>query len=880
MPNPRLFLIDGSGLCYRAYYAIAGLATSTGQPTGAVFGFINILNKLLKKAPEYLACCFDVSKDTHRKKIYKDYKINRPSAPEEMLSQMGLIKEALSAYHIPALEAEGYEADDLIASVCAKAKASGLDVVIISSDKDLLQLVEDGVSVFDPKKDKEGFIYTEEEVKARFGVSPKSLLDIFALTGDPTDNIPGVQGIGEKTALSLIKEFSCVDNLIQQADKIKSNSLRQTVKDNVENIRLSYELFQLKNDLDIDFNLQEAKRGEPDYERLYNLFKRLEFNSLLKGLPEFGGGDDSSLRADFDFGLESLENTGNNKLGEPIFDLIRRNGELLFVLDADKAYFYLGAKESIERTENRQKVIAEGDFLGERVYCLSIEDKGFQGLLMEPGIRKISHNLKKAKAVFLRRDIDVQGMFFDVMLAGYLLEPGLAEFTLSELAFRHLGKRYLENQLSAPGRLGLIVRLFPLLQEKLKESGQEELFYGLEMPLAEVLARMEHNGVKIDIPALAALSRKMEDSLISLRGRIYGLNPGGEFNLNSPRQMAEALFNQLKLPVVKKTKTGPSTDEEVLRKLAKSHPLPALVLEYRQTNKLKNTYVDALPDLIDPLTKRIHAVFEQTGTETGRLSSNNPNLQNIPARSDAAGFIRRAFIAESGRSLISADYSQIELRVLAHFSEDPALIAAFNRDRDVHKHTAGLIFQVEEGEVTSEMRDTAKRINFGIIYGMSSFGLSKDLGIPPAQAQEFIDSYFLRYPRVKDFIDSQIKSVRESGYARTLLGRRRSLPGINSRDNGPRSFAERQAVNSPLQGTAADLIKLAMLNIDRKLKQRNLKSIMVMQIHDELVFEAPADEITVMGRLIKEEMEGVYKLLVPLKVNVKAGRNWQDMEIC
>ena len=561
------------------------------------------------------------------------------------------------------------------------------------------------------------------------------------------------------------------------------------------------------------------------------------------------------MREDFDPGLESLDNAGNNKTTE-ILDSIRKTGELFFALDADKAYFY---------------------FL-EKVYSVSMEDKNFQGLLIEQGVRKIGHNLKEAKAVFLKRGIDVQGMFFDVMLAGYLLEPGLAEFTLSELAFRHLGKRYLENQLSAPGRLGLIVRLFPLLQEKLKESGQEELFYGLEVPLVEVLARMEYNGVKIDTPALAALSRQMEDRLINLRGRIYELNSGAEFNLNSPRQMSEVLFNRLKLPVVKKTKTGPSTDEEVLRKLAKSHPLPALVLEYRQTNKLKNTYVDALPDLIDPLTKRIHASFDQTGTETGRLSSNNPNLQNIPSRKDAAGFIRRAFIAESGRSLISADYSQIELRVLAHFSEDPALIAAFNRDRDVHKHTAGLIFQVEEGEVTSEMRDTAKRINFGIIYGMSSFGLSKDLGIPPAQAQEFIDSYFLRYPRVKDFIDSQIKSVRESGYARTLLGRRRSLPGINSRDNGPRSFAERQAVNSPLQGTAADLIKLAMLNIDRKLKQRNLKSIMVMQIHDELVFEAPADEITVMGRLIKEEMEGVYKLLVPLKVNVKAGRNWQDME--
>ncbi len=855
MPNPRLFLIDGSGLCYRAYYAISGLATSAGQPTGAVFGFINILNKLLKKDPEYLACCFDVSKDTHRKKIYKDYKINRPSAPEEMISQIGLIKEALSAYHIPALEAQGYEADDLIASVCAKAKANGLDVLIISSDKDLLQLVEPGVSVFDPKKDKEGFVYTEEEVKARFGVGPKSLIDIFALTGDPTDNIPGVKGIGEKTALGLIKEFSGIHNLIEQADKIKSNSLRQAVKDNLENIRLSYELFQLKKDLEIDFNPGEFRRAQPDYARLYDLFKRLEFNRLLKGLPEFGEGDDSSLREDFEPGVESLDNADNNKRAE-ILDSIRKAGELFFVLDEDKAYFYLR----------------------EKVYSVSMEDKNFQGLLIAPGVRKVGHNLKEAKAVFLKRGIDVQGMFFDVMLAGYLLEPGLAGFSLSELAFKYLDKRYLEDKLSAPGRLGLIVRLFPVLKEKLKENGLDGLFYELEMPLSDVLARMERNGVKIDTPALSILSRQMEEELISLRSRIYGLNSGSEFNLNSPRQLADALFNRLKLPVVKKTKTGPSTDEEVLRKLAKVHQLPALVLEYRRINKLKSTYVDALPDLIDPLTKRIHASFDQTGTETGRLSSNNPNLQNIPSRKDAAGFIRRAFIAESGSFLISADYSQIELRVLAHFSEDPALISAFSRDMDVHKHTAGLIFQVEEGLVTSEMRDTAKRINFGIIYGMSSFGLSKDLGIPPAQAQAFIDSYFLRYPGVKGFIDNQIKACREAGYARTLLGRRRSLPGINSRDNGLRSFAERQAINSPLQGSAADLIKLAMLNIDRKLKQNNLKSLMVMQIHDELVFEAPEDEVGGMGRLVKEEMEGVYKLLAPLKVNVKAGRNWQDME--
>ncbi|TAN62829.1 DNA polymerase I [bacterium] len=853
MPNPALYLIDATGLCYRAYYALPALYSSLGQPTGAVFGFINILNKILKENPEYLACCFDVSRETFRQKKYKEYKIHRPAMPDELSSQMNLIGEAVSSYNVLAFELEGYEADDLIATLAKKAREKFLEVVVVSSDKDMLQLVDDKVKVFDPKKDKSGLLFDKAQVKERFGIEPAQIVDYFSLTGDSADNIPGVKGIGDKTARALLSEFGSVENLIAHPEKIGSNALRESILSHRDQINLNRDLLKLNDGLDLDFDLSVLRRKEPDYDKLYSLFTKLEFKSLLKKLkaPDTETAPAAPV-------LEPLENNASMK--EKVFDSIRRDKELLFILDdMDKEKLY---------------ILSNG-----AAYSLGAGDEDLRAALQLADIRKISHNLKDALIAFLPRGIHLSGQSFDTMLAAYCLEASAAEFSLSELAYRYLRERHPEERLVPADKLRLIIRLAAILQEKLKEGSQEKLFYELEMPLAEVLASMQLHGVKINAQALGELSRELEKRLIGLRSSIYASSPeGGEFNLNSPRQLAEVLFERLKLPVVKKTKTGFSTDEEVLRKLSREHPLPGLLLEYRGISKLKSTYVDSLPSLIDSSTGRIHAVFNQVGTETGRLSSHNPNLQNIPVKGDIACLIRKSFIAEAGHYLLSADYSQIELRILAHFSGDSALISAFKNDRDIHRHSAGLIFQVDEGAVTDQMRETAKRINFGIVYGMGYFGLSKDLGISVDEARKFIEDYFLRYPQVKRYIDRQILSARESGYTQTLLGRRRQLAGINSTNNSLRSFAERQAVNSPIQGSAADLIKLAMINIYRILRARRLQSRITMQIHDELVFEVPENELREMIPIVREAMESVYALDVPIKVNIKKGSNWLEMD--
>lgn len=853
MPHPKLYLIDGSGLCYRAYYGLLGLSTSYGQPTGAVFGFINILNKILKENnPDYLVCCFDVSRDTFRKAQYKDYKINRPQMPDELASQIGLIKETVSAYNIQICELEGYEADDLIATFVKRAKEKDLDVVIVSSDKDILQLVDEKAKVFDPKKNKDGLLYNEEQVKLRYGLNPNQMIDFFALTGDATDNIPGVFGVGEKTAQALINEFGNIDNLIQNAENIKSHRLRETILNNIDNIRLSYSLFKLNDDLGVDFNLENLRIKKPDYNKLFGIFKKLEFNSLLKALPACEDKDIDS-KAKF-------EHIEDDEKKNHILKEIRDKKELFFILDnakEEKIYFFSGGS----------------------IYSLDIkkDDNELCSLLSEADIKKITHNIKEAKISLLKKGIDIKGFYFDTMLAAYLIDSAIPEFSLSELAFRFLEERVSENT-SAEDGLGIILKLAPLLKEKIKDNRLDGLFYNLEMPLALALASMELNGVKVDIDSLGLLSKEITERLIKLIDEIYALNDGDEFNINSPKQLAMVLFEKLKLPVIKRTKTGISTDEEVLGRLSKEHKLPRLILEYRKLIKLKNTYVDSLPALIDPETKRIHATFDQVGTETGRLSSNNPNLQNIPVRGPMAEIIRKSFIAEEGNFLISADYSQIELRVLAHFSEDEALILAFKKDSDIHRYTAALIFQVEENLVSDEMREIAKRINFGIVYGMGSFSLSKDLNISQEEAKIFIDSYFLRYPKVKNFIDRQIKLTKELGYAKTILGRIRYLSGISSKNNSLRTFAERQAVNSPIQGSAADIIKLAMVDIDRLIEENRLGAKMIMQIHDELVFEVREPDLEKLIDLIKDRMENVYKLIVPLKVNIKKGENWQETE--
>lgn len=848
MANHTLYLIDTSGLCYRAYYALAGLSTSYGQPTGAVYGFINILNKILKARPDYVACCFDVSRETFRQKKYAQYKMQRPPMPEALVSQMQLIRQVIAAYNIVIYELAGYEADDLIASLAQKAKESHWEVVMISSDKDILQLVDEKVKVFDPKKDDEGFWYDIEKVKARYGVAPERLIDIFSLSGDAADNIPGVRGIGEKTAGALIQEFGSVEGLINNVEKVQSESLRQAVKDSRDTIRLNYELLRLARDLDINLDLKALAYKEPDYEALFLLFKKLEFNSLLKKLPTFAPKNpDGRPKA------ESLEGSGKK---EKVLSILGDKQELLFVLQEGVLYF------SLDRA----------------LYSLKIEDQELQKVLADSQVRKISHNLKEVEYRLGQQNIVFKGMYFDVMLAAYLIEPSLPDFSLKELVFTYLDKRFFQDTLSPEESVAALGELAGLLEKKLKENGLDGLFAELELPLSSVLASMQAYGVQIDTAKLGLLSQELEKRLIVLRKEIYGLNSGDEFNLNSPKQLADVLFKRLKLPVVKKTKTGLSTDEEVLRKLSAGHALPRLILEYRSLSKLKGTYVDALPALVDERTGRIHATFDQTGTETGRLSSNNPNLQNIPARGDIAGLIRRAFIAGERHYLVSADYSQIELRILAHFSGDENLIAAFKKDLDVHRHSAGLIFGIAEDLVSDEMRDTAKRVNFGIIYGMSGFGLAKDLGIPMQEAQAFIDSYFSRYPKVKTFIEQQIGSARKLGYVKTLLGRSRYLREIGNKNNAIRSFAERQAVNSPIQGSAADLIKRAMVQIQAYLKEQGLKSRIIMQIHDELVFESPENEAQGLIDALREKMENAYTLKVPIKVNIKKGLNWQDME--
>src|SRR3989338_5001874 len=864
MSSPKIYLIDGSGLCYRAFYALPHFTTSQGQPTGAVLGFTNILNKILRDKPDYIACCFDVSRETFRQKKYKEYKSQRSAMPDELKQQMALIKEVVSSYNIAIAELEGYEADDLLASLAQKARKESLEVLIVSSDKDILQLVDEKIKVFDPRKDKEGMLHTIGQVRSVYGLEPQQLPDFFALTGDAADNIPGAKGVGEKTALMLLEEFGNVENMIKNASQIKSEGLREEIQNNTEAIRLSYDLLKLRDELNVDFNLDKLSRKEPDYDRLWTLFKQLEFNSLLKKLPA------------------NVEKEVKNKIiSKPLEDRITLKEKILGSARLENEFYFFLTEprfcvQGLGEDTTRRIYLSSG----EDFYSLAISDPQLQTVLEEPTIKKISHNLKEAKLSLLKNSINLQGLYFDTMLAAYLVDSSLPEYGLPELAFRYLEEKYPAHALAPEESLGILIRLVPILKEKLKERSQNKLFYELEMPLVEVMASMTLSGVKIDTKALAELSKDLERRLIDLRSGIYTMNSGGEFNLNSPKQLQDVLFGRLKLPVIKRTKTGPSTDEEVLRKLSRKHKLPLLILEYRQLNKLKNTYVDSLPALISSQTNRIHAAFDQAGTETGRISSHNPNLQNIPAKGDIAGLIRRSFIAEKGNSLISADYSQIELRVLAHFSEDQALVAAFKNGLDIHRHTASLIFQVAEDAVSPEMRDTAKRINFGIVYGMSSFGLARDLEIAPLEAQNFIDSYFLRYPGVKDFIEKQIKQVRISGYVQTLLGRRRYLPGIGSSNNALMSFAERQAVNSPIQGSAADLIKLAMVDLCRALKEKKLESKLIMQIHDELVFEVINDEAPAMINLLRDKMENVYPLAVPIKVNIKKGINWLEMEPC
>ncbi|MDD5245995.1 MAG: DNA polymerase I [Candidatus Omnitrophica bacterium] len=844
MKNQELYLIDATAFCYRAFFALSGFATSFGQPTNAVFGFVNMLNKILKEnKPQYLAACFDVSRETQRQKKFAEYKIQRPPMPDGLSSQIPLIKQIVAAYGIAIVEKEGYEADDLIATLVARAKDKGIRSVVISSDKDMLQLVDDSTVVFSPYKDA-GTLYDRKKVFERYEVEPGQIIDVLALMGDKIDNIPGISGIGEKTAVNLIREFGSVEKLLRSPEAIKSEKISRAIQEHKQQVILNKELVSLDHSVALDFNLDDFKASEPDRQELFKLFKYLEFKSFLKNV------------ACEEESRNCPQGTEKIITDRELKEIFASSGELIFS-SLQPPSVVICAQEKFLRLDQPQD--------------------NFKGILADPGIRKIGHDLKKSKVAFARQGFDLGGAYFDTMIAAYLVNPSRGSYELTDLAWEYFQESYNQQILSDQVSAGLIARLVPRLEKELEEKSLSGLFRDIEMPLVEVLAEMENNGIKLDLAVLKELSLDLDKRLAELNKDIFALSMT-EFNINSPKQLREVLFEKLKLPVVKRTKTGASTDEEVLRKLAAKHELPAMILEYRQMMKLKTTYVDTLPGLIDKTSGKIHTSFNQTGTETGRLSSANPNLQNIPVKSEIGSRIRKAIIVSDEKNFMLAfDYSQIELRILAHISKDAQLVSAFKQEKDVHRITAALIYGLDEKEVTDQMREMAKRINFAIIYGLSAYGLSRDLNISHEESQQFIDAYFLRYPGVKDYIDSQIKRAEQSGFVTTIMGRRRYLPEINNKNLAVRQFAQRQAVNTPIQGSASDLIKLAMIQIHNRIESDGLQSRMLIQIHDELVFEVPPQEFAQAVALIKDKMENVLTLDVPIRVGIKEGKNWLKM---
>ncbi|MCJ7546631.1 MAG: DNA polymerase I [Deltaproteobacteria bacterium] len=888
-PLKRFFLIDGSSYIFRAFFAIRGLSTAKGLPTNAAFGFTSMLLKVLRDhKPDGVAVVFDTKKPTFRHKLYADYKANRPTMPDDLAAQIPYIKKIVEGFRIPALEKEGYEADDLIGTVAKKAEQDGLEVVIVSGDKDLLQLVSDRVTALDTMKDSHKGL---REVKERFGVPPERLPDIMGLSGDSIDNIPGVRGIGEKTAVELIKRFGSLDALLQRLEGLDEKELKKKTKEKILQQRdqalLSRDLATIDTHVPLEIRWDDFLLSPPDEESLRAIFKELEFHKFLQDLFP------------------------HKSISYEAYHLITTEEELdQLIASLKDAHVFSVDLETTSLDPINAKVVglSFSHRPHEAYYCPVAHDYPGVPLQLSPSMvleqlkplledfqkGKYGQNIKYDYLVLRRHGLKMAGIACDTMVASYLLNPTKRGHNLESIA-----QEYLEHQMITYKEVtekgqgfqkvdlqqamkyscedaDVTFLLAELLMKKLDEEGLKDLFLQIELPLVEVLAEMELWGVKINPDLLLELSKELEARLWNLEKRVFGL-VGEEFNINSTQQLGKILFEKLKLPVIKKTKTGYSTDVEVLEELAKEHELPRTVLEYRSFATLKSTYVDALPKLIDPSTGRVHTSYNQTVTATGRLSSSDPNLQNIPIRMEEGRRIREAFVPEDGWWIISADYSQIELRILAHLSRDATLIKAFQAEEDIHTRTASEIFGIPQQQVTPQMRREAKVINFGIIYGMSPYGLAKELGVGPKVAAEYIEEYFRRYQGVKSYIDETLNEAKKKGYVTTLYNRRRYLPEINSSNRTARQFAERTAINTPIQGTAADLIKIAMIRIYRRIKDEGLKAKMIMQVHDELVLEVPDDEVEKTQRMVKEEMEGVREMVVPLSVSVEKGRNWGSL---
>ncbi len=878
----NLYLIDGNSYLYRAYYAIRMLSSSKGIPTNAIYGFTNMLLKIIKeKKPERLLISFDSPVPTKRHKIYEEYKAHRPEAPSDLIEQIPYVRKIISAFNIKTFELPGYEADDILGTIAKKAAAKGLDVYIVTADKDMLQLVDEKIKIYDPMKDK---IFDKNFIIERFGVEPERIPEFMALTGDSVDNIPGIKGIGEKTAKEVLSKFDSIEDLLQNTHRIDKEKLRLLISKNADIVRLSKKLATLDTSVPIDIDIDDLSLNEPDWEKLLQLFKELEFVSLIKLIPTVAK---SEINCEV---IHSLERFGD--LYSSIKDEVAINVEIEGTGPVTGQIIGMAFCKDKKMSHYLSVCNFRSDLpldVDKRLFLEKISD-----FFKDREITKIGHNLKDIVTILKRNRIEFQGPCLDIMIASYLINPNKNNHNLADIALEYLSYRkktrteFLGNRtsfLDVPMQetalyvcegAALIFELKEILFDRLKEEKLDTLYENIEMPLIYVLSDMELKGVKIDSEKIYEISKEMEREIEGIKKRIYFL-AGEEFNINSPKQLRKILFENLKLQPGKKKKTGFSTEMSVLEELAQVHELPREILNYRTLSKMKTTYIDVLPALINPETGRVHTSFNQTMTATGRLSSSDPNLQNIPVKGEWGRRIRETFVAEEGSLLLSADYSQIELRILAHLSNDEGLIEAFRENIDVHSRTASEIFNVDIDKVTPEMRRVAKTVNFSVIYGVSPFGLSETLNISKDEAKNYIDLYFERHLGVKKYIEEIILQVRERGYVTTLLGRKRPLPEINSKNSNIRQQAERIAINSPIQGTAADIIKIAMINIWRRLKAEGLKSSMVLQVHDELLFEVPTVEVDVLSEIVKNEMERAVILSVPLVVSVKYGRNWAEV---
>jgi len=885
-----LYLVDGSSYIHRAFHAVRNLSNSKGLPTNAIFGFSRMLLKLLgDKKPSHIAVVFDAKGPTFRHELYDQYKATRPPAPEELIAQFPYIRAVVQGLGLAMIEKEGYEADDIIGTLARIGEGQGYTVVVVTGDKDFRQIVSPSVTLWDTMKDR---VTTYDTFLSEYGLEPRQMIDVMGLSGDSSDNIPGVPGVGEKTAIDLVKQFGSLEKVLENTQHIKKARLKENLAGSREKAFLSRRLVALDLHVPLGVGPGDLRIGTPDQKKLGDIFRELEFKDLWQRFAP----QEDSVEKDFSLCLSEEDLSalaGRIRHHQAVSLRVETSaGDRLRAKVVGLSFSWEQGKGAYVPLRHSYLGVPRQPEFPEGVGALKT-------VLEERSIAKVGQDLKAQALTLRRHGIFLKGIHFDTMIASYVLNPGLKQHELETLAQQHLGAKLLSfedltGKSKGPDAFSAVeltrakdysceraeaaLRLSRLMEEKLVVDRNDALFYNLEMRLVPVLMDMEWEGIRIDIPFFKAQSHRYGEELRSIEQQIYE-EAGMEFNINSPQQLGYVLFEKMGLPSQKKTgKTKAySTDVKVLKSLTSlPYKLPGLLLRYRSLSKLKSTYLDSLIDLVHPETGRIHTSFNQAVAATGRLSSSNPNLQNIPARGEEGREIRKGFIADEGRVFLSADYSQIELRVFAHYSGDPAFIEAFRQEEDIHSRTASEVLGVEKDRVTPEMRRIAKAINFGIIYGMGPQTLSEQLGIDLSTAKDYIAAYYNRYQGVARYRDAAIAAAREKGYVTTLFQRRRYLPDIEHKNRMIRAESERMAINTPIQGTAADLIKKAMIRIHERLGQERLQSRLLLQVHDELLFEVLEQELPWVSGLVKEEMEGVHRLDVPLKVDMKTGRNWEE----